>query len=195
VLYRPGSPEDALIVDGPNGSGYPQRPSTRRGASGNIANVYATWSNETMYENALNEHTRYFRKVGVTFIHHPTKDRTRSSWRPCRPESSPAGPGRSRPDDDQPEAPIPRSSRTPRTSCFLVARRRVRRGGKPSLPMTLTAKIMYDWVKFYAEALETLSRRCSRVVRPDEVRGPDPRGDVEFSEPTRCSRECPTPTD
>jgi len=75
VLYDPGSPEDALILDGPTDPVTP-RTFYASGRSGNIANVYGHLVNETMYENALNEHTRYFRKVGVTFIHHPTKDRT-----------------------------------------------------------------------------------------------------------------------
>ncbi|MGB7631907.1 MAG: enoyl-CoA hydratase/isomerase family protein, partial [Candidatus Deferrimicrobium sp.] len=75
VLHDPGIPEDALILTGPEDPVTP-RTFYASGRSGNIANVYGHLVNETMYENVLNEHTRYFRKVGVTFIHHPTKDRT-----------------------------------------------------------------------------------------------------------------------
>jgi len=61
--------------------------------------------------------------------------------------------------------------------------------------MTLTAKIMYELVKFYAgKPLETL-QKMQQVVRPEEVRAQIAGETSSFSEPTRCSRECPTPTD
>ncbi|MBP2676635.1 MAG: acetyl-CoA synthetase, partial [Deltaproteobacteria bacterium] len=63
VLYDPESPEDALILAGPEDPVTP-RSFYASGRSGNIANVYGHLVNETMFENALNEHTRSFRKVG-----------------------------------------------------------------------------------------------------------------------------------
>ena len=78
-----------MILSGPEDPVTP-RTFYASGRSGNIANVYGHLVNETMYENVLNEHTRYFRKVGVTFIPHPTKDRTPVVVAALQPEVQPS---------------------------------------------------------------------------------------------------------
>ena len=179
VLYDPGSPEDALILDGPTDPVTP-RTFYASGRSGNIANVYGHLVNETMYENALNEHTRYFRKVGVTFIQHPTKDRTPVVVAALQPGVQP-----SRDLVDLVQMTInqklnPQVKPDPQDIVFLVAEAAGFEGEETFLPMTLTAKIMYEMVKFYAgKPLETL-RKMQQALRPEEVRARIRGGDVEF---------------
>ena len=179
VLYDPGSPEDALILDGPTDPVTP-RTFYASGRSGNIANVYGHLVNETMYENALNEHTRYFRKVGVTFIPHPTKDRT-----PVVVAALQAGVQPSRDLVDLVQMTInqklnPQVKPDPQDVVFLVAEAAGFEGEETFLPMTLTAKIMYELVKFYAgKPLETL-QKMQQALRPEEVRAQIRGGDVEF---------------
>lgn len=178
VLYDPGSPEDALILDGPTDPVTP-RTFYASGRSGNIANVYGHLVNETMYENALNEHTRYFRKVGVTFIHHPTKDRTPVVVAALQPGVQP-----SRDLVDLVQMTInqklnPQVKPDPQDIVFLVAEAAGFEGEETFLPMTLTAKIMYELVKFYAgKPLETLLK-MQQALRPEEVRAQVRGGDVE----------------
>ena len=178
VLYDPGSPEDALILDGPTDPVVP-RTFYASGRSGNIANVYGHLVNETMYENALNEHTRYFRKVGVTFIHHPTKDRTPIVVAALQPGVQP-----SRDLVDLVQMTInqklnPQVKPDPQDIVFLVAEAAGFEGEETFLPMTLTAKIMYELVKFYAgKPLETL-QKMQQALRPEEVRAQIRGGDVE----------------
>jgi enoyl-CoA hydratase/carnithine racemase/acyl-coenzyme A synthetase/AMP-(fatty) acid ligase/NADPH:quinone reductase-like Zn-dependent oxidoreductase len=179
VLYDPGSAEDALILDGPTDPVTP-RTFYASGRSGNIANVYGHLVNETMYENALNEHTRYFRKVGVTFIHHPTKDRTPVVVAALQPGVQP-----SRDLVDLVQMTInqklnPQVKPDPQDIVFLVAEAAGFEGEETFLPMTLTAKIMYELVKFYAgKPLETL-QKMQQALRPEEVRAQIRGGDVEF---------------
>jgi enoyl-CoA hydratase/carnithine racemase/acyl-coenzyme A synthetase/AMP-(fatty) acid ligase/NADPH:quinone reductase-like Zn-dependent oxidoreductase len=179
VLYDPGIPEDALILDGPTDPVTP-RTFYASGRSGNIANVYGHLVNETMYENALNEHTRYFRKVGVTFIHHPTKDRTPVVVAALQPGIQP-----SQDLIDLVQMTInqklnPQVKPDPQDIVFLVAEAPGFEGEETFLPMTLTAKIMYELVKFYAgKPLETL-RKMQQALHPGEVRGQIRGGDVEF---------------
>ena len=179
VLYDPGSPEDALILDGPTDPVTP-RTFYASGRSGNIANVYGHLVNETMYENALNEHTRYIRKVGVTFIPHPTKDRTPVVVAALQPGVQP-----SRDLVDLVQMTInqklnPQVKPDPQDIVFLVAEAAGFEGEETFLPMTLTAKIMYELVKFYAgKPLETL-QKMQQALRPEEVRAQVRGGDVEF---------------
>ena len=179
VLYDPGSPEDAMILDGPTDPVTP-RTFYASGRSGNIANVYGHLVNETMYENALNEHTRYFRKVGVTFIHHPTKDRTPVVVAALQPGVQP-----SRDLVDLVQMTInqklnPQVKPDPQDIVFLVAEAAGFEGEETFLPMTLTAKIMYEMVKFYAgKPLETL-QKMQQALRPEEIRAQIRSGDVEF---------------
>jgi enoyl-CoA hydratase/carnithine racemase/acyl-coenzyme A synthetase/AMP-(fatty) acid ligase len=178
-LYDPRSPEDALILDGPTDPVTP-RTFYASGRSGNIANVFGHLVNETMYENALNEHTRYFRKVGVTFIPHPTKDRTPVVVAALQPGVQP-----SRDLVDLVQMTInqklnPQVKPDPQDIVFLVAEAGGFEGEETFLPMTLTAKIMYELVKFYAgKPLETL-RKMQHSLRPEEVRAQIRGGDVEF---------------
>jgi enoyl-CoA hydratase/carnithine racemase len=179
VLYDTESPEDALILDGPEDPVTP-RTFYASGRSGNIANVYGHLVNETMYENALNEHTRYFRKVGVTFIHHPTKDRTPVVVAALQPGVQP-----SRDLIDLVQMTInrklnPQVKPDVQDIVFLVAEAPGFEGEETFLPMTLTAKIMYELIKFYAaKPLETL-KRMQQALLPDEVRATIRGGDAEF---------------
>ncbi len=179
VLYDPESPEDALILDGPEDPVTP-RTFYASGRSGNIANVYGHLVNETMYENALNEHTRYFRKVGVTFIHHPTKDRTPVVVVALQPGVQP---GQELIDLIQMtinQKLNPQVKPEGQDIVFLVAEAPGFDGEETFLPMTLTAKIMYELIKFYAaKPLETLKRMQQALV-PDEVRATIRGGDAEF---------------
>ena len=151
-----------------------------RRASANIANVYGHLVNETMYENALNEHTRYIRKVGVTFIPHPTKDRTPVVVAALQPGVQP-----SRDLVDLVQMTInqklnPQVKPDPQDIVFLVAEAAGFEGEETFLPMTLTAKIMYELVKFYAgKPLETL-QKMQQALRPEEVRAQVRGGDVEL---------------
>ncbi|HEX9204988.1 MAG TPA: enoyl-CoA hydratase-related protein [Candidatus Deferrimicrobiaceae bacterium] len=179
VVYDPASPEDALILDGPTDPVTP-RTFYASGRSGNIANVYGHLVNETMYENALNEHTRYFRKVGVTFIPHPTRDRTPVVVAALQPGVQP-----SRDLVDLVQMTInqklnPQVKPDPQDIIFLVAEAAGFEGEETFLPMTLTAKIMYELVKFYAgKPLETL-QKMQQALQPEEVRTQIRGGDVEF---------------
>lgn len=179
VLYDTGSPEDALILSGPEDPVTP-RTFYASGRSGNIANVYGHLVNETMYENALNEHTRYFRKVGVTFIHHPSKDRTPVVVAALQPGVQP-----SRDLIDLVQKTInqklnPQVKPDPQDVVFLVAEAPGFEGEETFLPMTLTAKIMYDLIKFYGgKPLETL-KRMQQALSPDEVRARIRGGDTEI---------------
>jgi len=179
VLYDPESPEDALILDGPEDPVTP-RTFYASGRSGNIANVYGHLVNETMYENALNEHTRHFRKVGVTFIHHPTKDRTPVVVASLQPGVQP-----SRDLIDLVQKTInqklnPQVKPDPQDIVFLMAEAPGFEGEETFLPMTLTAKIMYELIKFYAgKPLETL-KSMQQALSPDEVRAQIRGGDTEI---------------
>ena len=179
VLYDPGSPEDALILTGPEDPVTP-RSFYASGRSGNIANVYGHLVNETMFENALNEHTRFFRKVGVTFIPHPTKDRTPVVVAALQPGVQP-----SQDLTDLIQMTInqklnPQVKPDVQDIVFLVAEVAGFEGEETFLPMTLTAKIMYELIKFYAgKPLETL-QQMQQALRPDEVRAQIRGGDAEF---------------
>ncbi|MBI5420328.1 MAG: enoyl-CoA hydratase/isomerase family protein [Deltaproteobacteria bacterium] len=179
VVYDPESPEDALILDGPEDPVTP-RTFYASGRSGNIANVYGHLVNETMFENALNEHTRYFRKVGVTFIHHPTKDRTPVVVVALQPGVQP-----SQDLVDLVQMTInqklnPQVKPDVQDIVFLLAEAAGFEGEETFLPMTLTAKIMYELIKFYAgKPLETL-QRMKQALLPDEVRAKIRGGDAEF---------------
>ena len=179
VLYDPGSPEDALILTGPEDPVTP-RSFYASGRSGNIANVYGHLVNETMFENALNEHTRSFRKVGVTFIPHPTKDRTPVVVAALQPGVQP-----SQDLIDLIQRTInqklnPQVKPDVQDIVFLVAEVAGFEGEETFLPMTLTAKIMYELIKFYAgKPLETL-QRMQQALRPEEVRAQIRGGDAEF---------------
>ncbi len=179
VLYDPGSPEDALILAGPEDPVTP-RSFYASGRSGNIANVYGHLVNETMFENALNEHTRFFRKVGVTFIPHPTKDRTPVVVAALQPGVQP-----SQDLTDLIQMTInqklnPQVKPDVQDIVFLVAEVAGFEGEETFLPMTLTAKIMYELIKFYAgKPLETL-QQMQQALRPDEVRAQIRGGDAEF---------------
>jgi enoyl-CoA hydratase/carnithine racemase/acyl-coenzyme A synthetase/AMP-(fatty) acid ligase len=179
VLYDPGRPEDALILDGPEDPVTP-RTFYASGRSGNIANVNGHLVNETMYENALNEHTRYFRKVGVTFIHHPTKDRTPVVVAALQPGVQP---GQELVDLVQMtinQKLNPQVKPENQDIVFLTAEAAGFEGEETFLPMTLTAKIMYELIKFYAgKPLETLKLMQQALV-PDEVRSTIRGGDAEF---------------
>ncbi|MGE5698762.1 MAG: enoyl-CoA hydratase-related protein, partial [Deltaproteobacteria bacterium] len=179
VVYDPKEPEDALILDGPEDPVTP-RTFYASGRSGNIANVNGHLVNETMYENALNEHTRYFRKVGVTFIHHPTKDRT-----PVVVAALQAGvqPGQELIDLVQMtinQKLNPQVKPEVQDIVFLTAEAAGFEGEETFLPMTLTAKIMYELIKFYAaKPLETI-KEMQQALAPDEVRATIRGGDAEF---------------
>ncbi|MDP2657778.1 MAG: AMP-binding protein, partial [Candidatus Deferrimicrobium sp.] len=179
VLYDPESPEDALILTGPEDPVTP-RSFYASGRSGNIANVYGHLVNETMFENALNEHTRSFRKVGVTFIPHPTKDRTPVVVAALQPGVQP-----SQDLTDLIQMTInqklnPQVKPDVQDIVFLVAEVAGFEGEETFLPMTLTAKIMYELIKFYAgKPLETL-QQMQQALRPDEVRAQIRGGDAEF---------------
>jgi enoyl-CoA hydratase/carnithine racemase/acyl-coenzyme A synthetase/AMP-(fatty) acid ligase/NADPH:quinone reductase-like Zn-dependent oxidoreductase len=179
VVYDPESPDDALILSGPEDPVTP-RTFYASGRSGNIANVYGHLVNETMYENALNEHTRYFRKVGVTFIPHPTKDRTPVVVAALQPGVQP-----SQDLIDLVQRTInqklnPQVKPDPQDIVFLVAEAPGFEGEETFLPMTLTAKIMYELIKFYAaKPLETL-KRMQQALSPDEVRAQIRGGDTEI---------------
>jgi acyl-coenzyme A synthetase/AMP-(fatty) acid ligase/enoyl-CoA hydratase/carnithine racemase/NADPH:quinone reductase-like Zn-dependent oxidoreductase len=179
VLYDPGSPEDAMILTGPEDPVTP-RSFYASGRSGNIANVYGHLVNETMFENALNEHTRFFRKVGVTFIPHPTKDRTPVVVAALQPGVQP-----SQDLTDLVQMTInqklnPQVKPDVQDIVFLVAEVAGFEGEETFLPMTLTAKIMYELIKFYAgKPLETL-QQMQQALRPDEVRAQIRGGDAEF---------------
>ncbi|MGE5284710.1 MAG: enoyl-CoA hydratase/isomerase family protein [Actinomycetota bacterium] len=179
VLHDPDSPEDALILSGPEDPVTP-RTFYASGRSGNIANVYGHLVNETMYENVLNEHTRYFRKVGVTFIHHPTKDRTPVVVAALQPGVQP---GQELTDLIQKtinQKLNPQVKPDAQDIVFLVAEVPGFEGEETFLPMTLTAKIMYELIKFYAgKPLETL-QRMQQALASDEVRAQIRGGDVEF---------------
>jgi enoyl-CoA hydratase/carnithine racemase/acyl-coenzyme A synthetase/AMP-(fatty) acid ligase len=179
VLYDPDSPEDASILSGPEDPVTP-RTFYASGRSGNIANVYGHLVNETMYENALNEHTRYFRKVGVTFIHHPTKDRTPVVVAALQPGIQP---GQDLIDLVQKtinQKLNPQVKPDVQDVVFLAAEAAGFEGEETFLPMTLTAKIMYELIKFYAgKPLETL-KQMQRALVPDEVRTQIRGGDTEF---------------
>ena len=179
VLYDPDSPEDASILTGPEDPVTP-RTFYASGRSGNIANVYGHLVNETMYENALNEHTRYFRKVGVTFIHHPTKDRTPVVVAALQPGIQP---GQDLIDLVQKtinQKLNPQVKPDVQDVVFLAAEVAGFEGEETFLPMTLTAKIMYELIKFYAgKPLETL-KQMQRALVPDEVRAQIRGGDTEF---------------
>lgn len=179
VVYDPDCPEDALILTGPEDPVTP-RTFYASGRSGNIANVNGHLVNETMYENALNEHTRYFRKVGVTFIHHPTKDRTPVVVVSLQPGVQP---GQELIDLVQMTIHRklnPQVKPEVQDIVFLVAEAAGFEGEETFLPMTLTAKIMYELIKFYAsKPLETL-QRMQQALAPDEVRATIRGGDAEF---------------
>jgi enoyl-CoA hydratase/carnithine racemase/acyl-coenzyme A synthetase/AMP-(fatty) acid ligase/NADPH:quinone reductase-like Zn-dependent oxidoreductase len=179
VIYDPGRPEDALILSGPEDPVTP-RTFYASGRSGNIANVNGHLVNETMYENALNEHTRYFRKVGVTFIHHPTKDRTPVVVVALQPGIQP---GEELIDLVQMtinQKLNPQVKPESQDIVFLVAEVPGFEGEETFLPMTLTAKIMYELIKFYAgKPLETL-KKMQQALFPEEVRASIRAGDIEF---------------
>jgi enoyl-CoA hydratase/carnithine racemase/acyl-coenzyme A synthetase/AMP-(fatty) acid ligase len=179
VIYDPGDPGDALILSGPEDPVTP-RTFYASGRSGNIANVNGHLVNETMYENALNEHTRYFRKVGVTFIHHPTKDRTPVVVAALQPGVQP---GQELVDLVQMtinQKLNPQVKPENQDIVFLTAEAPGFEGEETFLPMTLTAKIMYELIKFYAgKPLETL-KRMQQALSPDEVRATIRGGDAEF---------------
>jgi len=184
VLYD-RKPEDALILDGRRIRS--PRPSMRRGAPETSPRLRPPGQRDDV-RNALNEHPVL--PEGGRDLHPPsTKDRTPVVVRP-------AGRSPAQPDlVDLVQMTInqklnPQVKPTPRTSSSWWPRRGLRRG-ETFLPMTLTAKIMYELVKFYAGSRSRLSRRCSSLTArrgPAQIRG----GDVEFFRPTRCSRECPT---
>jgi len=179
VLYDPGSPEDALILDGPEDPVTP-RTFYASGRSGNIANVNGHLVNETMYENALNEHTRFFRKVGVTFIHHPTKDRTPVVVAALQPGVQP---GQELIDLVQMtinQKLNPQVKPEVQDIVFLVAEAAGFEGEETFLPMTLTAKIMYELIKFYAAKPQETLKRMQQALVPDEVRATIRGGDAEF---------------
>ena len=179
VLHDPGIPEDALILSGPEDPVTP-RTFYASGRSGNIANVYGHLVNETMYENVLNEHTRYFRKVGVTFIHHPTKDRTPVVVAALQPGVQP---GQDLTDLIQKtinQKLNPQVKPDVQDIVFLVAEAAGFEGEETFLPMTLTAKIMYELIKFYAgKPFETL-QQMQQALASDEVRAQIRGGDVEL---------------
>lgn len=179
VLYDPESPEDALILSGPEDPVTP-RTFYASGRSGNIANVYGHLVNETMYENALNEHTRYFRKVGVTFIPHPTKDRTPVVVAALQPGVQPSQDLIDLVQKTVNQKLNPQVKPDPQDIVFLVAEAPGFEGEETFLPMTLTAKIMYELIKFYAgKPLETL-KRMQQAISPDEVRAQIRGGDTEI---------------
>jgi enoyl-CoA hydratase/carnithine racemase/acyl-coenzyme A synthetase/AMP-(fatty) acid ligase len=179
VLYDPGSPEDAEILSGPEDAVTP-RTFYASGRSGNIANVYGHLVNETMYENVLNEHTRYFRKVGVTFIHHPTKDRTPVVVAALQPGVQPSQELIDLVQKTINQKLNPQVKPEGQDIVFLVAEAGGFEGEETFLPMTLTAKIMYELIKFYAgKPLETLKRMQQALV-PDEIRAQIRGGDSEF---------------
>ncbi len=179
VVYDPDLPEDAMVLDGPEDPVTP-RTFYASGRSGNIANVYGHLVNETMYENALNEHTRYFRKVGVTFIPHPTKDRT-----PVVVAALQSGIQPSQDLIDLVQKTInqklnPQVKPDAQDIVFLVAEAPGFEGEETFLPMTLTAKIMYELIKFYAgKPLEAL-KSMQQALLPDEVRAQVRGGDTEI---------------
>ncbi|MBI5574796.1 MAG: enoyl-CoA hydratase/isomerase family protein [Deltaproteobacteria bacterium] len=179
VIYDPETPEDALILSGPEDPVTP-RTFYASGRSGNIANVNGHLVNETMYENVLNEHTRYFRKVGVTFIHHPTKDRTPVVVVALQPGIQP---GQELIDLVQMtinQKLNPQVKPEPQDIVFLIAEAPGFEGEETFLPMTLTAKIMYELIKFYAaRPLETL-KKMQQALLPGEVRASIRGGDTEF---------------
>lgn len=179
VVYDPGIPEDAMVLEGPEDPVTP-RTFYASGRSGNIANVYGHLVNETMYENALNEHTRYFRKVGVTFIHHPTKDRTPVVVAALQPGIPPSQDLIDLVQKTINQKLNPQVKPDPQDIVFLPAEAPGFEGEETFLPMTLTAKIMYDLIKFYAgKPLETL-QRMRRALSPDEVRAKVRGGDTEI---------------
>jgi enoyl-CoA hydratase/carnithine racemase/acyl-coenzyme A synthetase/AMP-(fatty) acid ligase/NADPH:quinone reductase-like Zn-dependent oxidoreductase len=190
VLYDPGSPEDALILTGPEDPVTP-RSFYASGRSGNIANVYGHLVNETMFENALNEHTRFFRKVGVTFIPHPTKDRTPVVVAALQPGVQP-----SQDLIDLVQMTInqklnPQVKPDVQDIVFLAAEVAGFEGEETFLPMTLTAKIMYELIKFYAgKPLETL-QQMQQALRPEEVRAQIRGGDAEFFRATKLFQGMP----
>ncbi|MGE5753159.1 MAG: enoyl-CoA hydratase/isomerase family protein [Deltaproteobacteria bacterium] len=179
VDFDPGIPEDALILAGPEDPVTP-RTFYASGRSGNIANVNGHLVNETMYENALNEHTRFFRKVGVTFIPHPTKDRT-----PVVVAALQQGvqPGQELVDLVQMtihQKLNPQVKPEAQDIVFLAAVASGFEGEETFLPMTLTAKIMYELIKFYAgKPLETL-KRMQQALFPGDIRATIRGGDAEF---------------
>jgi len=179
VLYDPDSPEDAMILSGPEDPVTP-RTFYASGRSGNIANVYGHLVNETMYENVLNEHTRYFRKVGVTFIPHPTKDRTPVVVAALQPEVQPSQDLTDLIQKTINQKLNPQVKPEVQDIVYLVAEAAGFEGEETFLPMTLTAKIMYELIKFYAaKPLETL-KRMQQALAPGEVRSQIRRGDAEF---------------
>lgn len=179
VLYDPGSPSDALILDGPDDPVTP-RTFYAAGRSGNIANVYGHLVNETMYENVLNEHTRYFRKVGVTFIPHPTRDRTPVVVAALQPGIQPSQDLIDLVQKTINQKLNPQVKPDVQDIVFLPAEVPGFEGEETFLPMTLTAKIMYELVKFYAaKPLETL-KQMQQALRPEEVRAQIREGDTEF---------------
>lgn len=179
VLHDPGSPEDALILSGPEDPVTP-RTFYASGRSGNIANVYGHLVNETMFENVLNEHTRYFRKVGVTFIHHPTKDRTPVVVAALQPGVQPSQGLTDLIQKTINQKLNPQVKPDVQDIVFLVAEAAGFEGEETFLPMTLTAKIMYELIKFYAgKPLETL-QRMQQALASDEVRAQIRGGDVEL---------------
>jgi enoyl-CoA hydratase/carnithine racemase/acyl-coenzyme A synthetase/AMP-(fatty) acid ligase/NADPH:quinone reductase-like Zn-dependent oxidoreductase len=179
VVYDPQAPEDAQILSGPDDPVTP-RTFYASGRSGNIANVNGHLVNETMYENALNEHTRWFRKVGVTFIPHPTKDRSPVVVVALQPGVQP---GQELIDLVQMtinQKLNPQVKPEVQDIVFLVAEAPGFEGEETFLPMTLTAKIMYELIKFYAsKPLETL-KRMQQALAPDEIRATIRSGDTEF---------------
>jgi enoyl-CoA hydratase/carnithine racemase/acyl-coenzyme A synthetase/AMP-(fatty) acid ligase len=179
VLYDPEKPEDALILSGPDDPVTP-RTFYAAGRSGNIANVYGHLVNETMYENVLNEHTRYFRKVGVTFIPHPTRDRT-----PVVVVALQPGVQSSQDLIDLIQKTInqklnPQVKPDAQDIVFLPAEVPGFEGEETFLPMTLTAKIMYELIKFYAGKPLEILKQMQITLRPDEVRAQIRDGDTEF---------------
>ena len=179
VVYDPEIPEDAMILDGPEDPVAP-RTFYASGRSGNIANVYGHLVNETMYENALNEHTRHFRKVGVTFIPHPTKDRTPVVVAALQPGIQPSQELIDLVQKTINQKLNPQVKPDPQDIVFLVAEAPGFEGEETFLPMTLTAKIMYELIKFYAgNPLETL-KQMQQALMPDEVRAQVRGGDTEI---------------
>jgi enoyl-CoA hydratase/carnithine racemase/acyl-coenzyme A synthetase/AMP-(fatty) acid ligase/NADPH:quinone reductase-like Zn-dependent oxidoreductase len=179
VLHDPGSPEDSMILTGPEDPVTP-RTFYASGRSGNIANVNGHLVNETIYENALNEHTRYFKKVGVTFIHHPTRDRT-----PVVVVALQNGVQPSKELTDLIQKTInqklnPQVKPDVQDIIFLTAEAAGFEGEETFLPMTLTAKIMYGLIRFYAEKPLEALKKMQKALLPDDVRDSIRGGDTEF---------------
>ena len=179
ILYDPESPEDSLILSGPDDSVTP-RTFYASGRSGNIANVNGHLVNETIYENVLNEHTRFFKKVGVTFIHHPTKDRTPVVVAALQPGVMPSQDLIDLIQKTINQKLNPQVKPDVQDIVFLICDVPGFEGEETFLPMTLTAKIMYELIKFYAgKPFETLEK-MQQALLSDEVRAQIRGGDTEF---------------